>query len=321
MERELLQESNYEFRVSPEPQVWYVAEEESQNLPEQEFIEACLAKPPTETVEDVGAVAHETNRIPDPRILIIRDGNILRLDEVKVDESIEKESYLGRVEYLAFEKIKQWANTMDKGTEAWFSAPFPGMYPVSKIDLGTIRYSKSGEKILLKRAILLDIDSGTLLSIFNNFASKMNAQKLGISEEMRSTPLFFNENQLPLLLKEVSMYTNQIQQVENGEDLKIKLVTYSKLEKIHREIYSSTYYSREMDYMYVRRRAEEENMIGDKPESCPTAKTAFQSFSGTETEESSFPCPRCNQPIPSGQGITTCPHCGLTKEEAGSTCG
>jgi hypothetical protein len=40
-----------------------------------------------------------------------------------------------------------------------------------------------------------------------------------------------------------------------------------------------------------------------------------------EIIESSFPCPRCGGSIPSGLGITTCPHCGLTKEEAGSTCG
>jgi hypothetical protein len=40
-----------------------------------------------------------------------------------------------------------------------------------------------------------------------------------------------------------------------------------------------------------------------------------------EIVESSFPCPRCGGSIPSGLGITTCPHCGLTKEQAGSTCG
>lgn len=39
-----------------------------------------------------------------------------------------------------------------------------------------------------------------------------------------------------------------------------------------------------------------------------------------EVMENSFPCPKCGQPIPSGRGITTCPHCGITKEEAGSTC-
>lgn len=38
-------------------------------------------------------------------------------------------------------------------------------------------------------------------------------------------------------------------------------------------------------------------------------------------EGKSFNCPRCNGKIESGKGIETCPHCGLTKQEAGSACG
>lgn len=49
---------------------------------------------------------------------------------------------------------------------------------------------------------------------------------------------------------------------------------------------------------------------------------AIDAFGNTrEITESSFPCPGCGGLIPSGFGITTCPHCGLTKEKAGSTCG
>lgn len=33
-----------------------------------------------------------------------------------------------------------------------------------------------------------------------------------------------------------------------------------------------------------------------------------------------FHCPGCGGQIPSGLGITTCPHCALTKEQAGSKC-
>lgn len=36
--------------------------------------------------------------------------------------------------------------------------------------------------------------------------------------------------------------------------------------------------------------------------------------------EGHFHCPGCGGKITSGMGITTCPHCGLTKEEAGSKC-
>ena len=36
--------------------------------------------------------------------------------------------------------------------------------------------------------------------------------------------------------------------------------------------------------------------------------------------ENHFHCPGCGSQIESGKGITKCPHCGLTKEEAGSKC-
>ena len=43
-----------------------------------------------------------------------------------------------------------------------------------------------------------------------------------------------------------------------------------------------------------------------------------------ETQSNSFPCPKCHQPIPSGEGRTQCPHCGVTKQqhakEVGQTC-
>lgn len=44
----------------------------------------------------------------------------------------------------------------------------------------------------------------------------------------------------------------------------------------------------------------------------------------TDNKSSSFPCPKCHRPIPSGEGRTQCPHCNLTKEqyakEVGQTC-
>lgn len=36
--------------------------------------------------------------------------------------------------------------------------------------------------------------------------------------------------------------------------------------------------------------------------------------------ENHFHCPSCKGQIESGRGITTCPHCGLTKEQSGSNC-
>ena len=60
--------------------------------------------------------------------------------------------------------------------------------------------------------------------------------------------------------------------------------------------------------------------------------SALSSFGGSQTlpglvsigitgaigveSESNFDCPKCSGKIDSGKGITTCPHCGFTKEQA-----
>ena len=46
----------------------------------------------------------------------------------------------------------------------------------------------------------------------------------------------------------------------------------------------------------------------------------FLPFSVSEFALNYFHCPGCGGQIESGRGITTCPHCGLTKEQAGSKC-
>jgi len=44
--------------------------------------------------------------------------------------------------------------------------------------------------------------------------------------------------------------------------------------------------------------------------------TVFTS-AATSNHESSFNCPKCHKAIPSGLGITVCPHCGAKKEDYG----
>lgn len=293
---------------------------------EQKFIDECLTNTPSEAVEDVSSEVHETNRIPDPRILLVDGENILRLDGVQVDDSIEKVSYLGKVEYEAFKKIKRWSRENESGVEIWFSPSFDGIYPVEKIDIGEIRHASNGTKVLFKKAILLDIEKDDFLNRANNFALSIGCEDFKSSEALRSEPIFCTRTEMKILLSSISGLTNQIEMISKGEDLYKKSETYQKLSHIHKEIHvSSDRYCRN-DYYYIRERAQEEKMMGEKSVSCPSSKTAFQSFSGDyrgeiNTNEAYFECPRCHGLIKSGLGITTCPHCGLTKEEAGSTCG
>jgi hypothetical protein len=294
-----LQTAQSDFLVSPT--FLQSLEYTELRLKKQKFIDDLLKNRPRETIEDVGSVVHETQRIPDPRILIIRNGQILTLFNDNVDTHIEKTSYLGELEYRAFQEIKKWANTEADGAEVWFSAPFPGVYPVSKIDLGEIAYSSDKKtKVLLKKAILLDIDSEALLTIANNFAAAIGAESFSSTEELRSRPFFCTQTELNIFYEMVSIYTDQVDQIKKGDDLKIKLNTYQRLTTIHQTIYSSGQIFKS-EYYNLRRAAEEQGLVGDKSESCPVgSQTAFQAMSGgLEAMHGKFVknCGNCGKPI------------------------
>lgn len=323
MSTELLQPDQPNFLVSTNfLQIAYVSE---RRQIEQLFIDNLLYTHPSEPVEDIGAVIHETNRIPDSRILIISDGKILRLDGVEVDKSIEKYSHLGSLEYLAYLKIKDWANREDCGAEIWFSAPFPEnlppekqIYTVSKVDIGEIRYSSDeSTKVLLKKAILLDIDSQTLFLIANKFADRIGIKRFSSVDELRSSPVFCTETELQEFFQMISNYTNQISMVEDGSDLTTKISTYVKLRSISKEGYVANKTSKIEIYNYLRMRADQEKMIGNQSESCPVAlQTAFQSFSsgseilGVKTLDCT--CPSCDQKVKAliFDSQIHCPNCG-----------
>lgn len=321
MSKELLyQEKSLSFSIIPET---IVSSKEFHF--EQNFIEKCLVNAPSEVVEDVSSEVHETNRIPDPRILIIDGVNILRLDKKPVDDSIEKRSYLGKLEYEAFEKIKEWAISNESGVEIWFSPSFQGVYPVEKIDIGEIRYASNGTKILLKKAILLDIGALDFLNIANNFALSIGYESFESSETLRANPIFCTHIEMERFLLSISGLTTQIEMIFRGEDLNKKSETYQRLSNIHEGIHVLPNYYYQSDYYRIREIAEKEGIMGNNSVSCPSSKTAFQSFSGdyrgeVDTDEKYFECPRCHGLIRSGLGITICPHCGLTKEEAGPIC-
>ena len=286
---------------------------------EQKFIDRCLNSPPSEAVEDVSSEVHETNRIPDPRILIIDGKNILRLDGKRVDDSIEKNSYLGRLEYEAFVKIKEWSSENNDGVELWFSPSFDGIYPVEKIDIGEIRYASNGTKILLKKAVLLDIGRNDFLELANNFTMSIGYSGFTSSEILRARPIFCTRPEMEKLLSSLSGLTNQIEMISKGEDLYKKSENYQTLTHFHEEINISPDYRYRSDYYYIRERAEQEKMLGEKSVSCPSVSTAFQSFSGdyhggVEDEYGSltFTCPHCGatNTRPYGKLLSNCQHCG-----------
>jgi len=254
---------------------------------ELDFIDTCLRIHPTQLVENIASDSHETRRIPDPYIFPLRDKKLLTPNGTIIENNIRNDSALDSVELKAFLKIQDWAESNDEGTAYWFSPPFLGKYDKGKVVASQILYDLDGQKILFNRAIDLDVDTKTILSIANNISEKTGSELITDPELLRQTPIFSRGGQLEILLDEISAYTDQNQMVEEGTDIDLKIETYSKLlviEKMSGFLYSNTSGSQ---YFHAHQIAEEEGLIGKHIGSCGQGVklSAFEAFSEGGSQE------------------------------------
>lgn len=254
---------------------------------ELDFIQSCLSIHPSQLVENIASDSHETRRIPDPYIFLVKDKKILTLNGEVIEKSIRNDSSLDSMELKAFLEIQDWAENNNQGTAFWFSPPFPGKYDKGKVVASQILHDCDKQKILFNRNIILDVNTKTILLIANNISEKMGLDLIADPELLRQTPIFSEHNQLEVLLSEISAYTNQSQVVENGTDIDLKVETYSRLlviEKMSGVSYSDTFYSQ---YLYVHQIAEEQGLIGKHVGSCGQGVklSAFEAFSEGGVQE------------------------------------
>lgn len=253
---------------------------------ELDFIQSCLSIHPSQLVENIASDSHETRRIPDPYIFLVKDKKILTLNGEVIEKSIRNDSSLDSMELKAFLEIQDWAENNNQGTAFWFSPPFPGKYDKGKVVASQI-YNFDNQKVLFNRNIVLDVNSKTILLIANNISEKMGSDLINDPELLRQTPIFSEHNQLEVLLDEISAYTDQNQMVEEGTDIDSKTVTYSKLlviEKTSGFLYSNT---SDSQYLYAHQIAEEEGLIGKHIGSCGQGVklSAFEAFSEGGVQE------------------------------------
>lgn len=247
---------------------------------ELDFIQTCLSIHPSQLVENIASDSHETRRFPDPYIFLIRDKKLLTPNGGIIENNIRNDSDIDSAELKAFMKIQDWAESCDKGTAFWFSLPFWGKYDKGKVVASQI-YNLGGEKILFNRAIDLDVDGKTIISIANNISEITGSDLITDPELLRQTPIFSGRDLLKVLLDEISPYTDQNQMVEKGTDIDSKIETYSKLqviEKMSGFLYSNT---SDSQYSYAHQIAEEQGLIGKHIGSCGQSGklSAFEAFS------------------------------------------
>ena len=248
---------------------------------ELDFVQTCLSIHPSQLVENIASDSHETRRIPDPYIFLVKDKKLVTPNGAVIEKSIRNDSNLDSMELKAFIKIQDWAESCDEGTSLWFSPPFPGKYDKGKVVASQILYGLDGKKILFNRNIVLDVNTKTILLVANNMSEKMGLDLMTDPGLLRQTPIFSEHNQLEILLDEISAYTDQNQMVEKGTDIDSKIETYSKLliiEKMSGFVYSNT---SDSQYLYAHQIAEEQGLIGKYIGSCGQSGklSAFEAFS------------------------------------------
>lgn len=286
----------------------------SAELPTQTVLKF-LETPASQRSEELASQSMETRRIPDPYFFIIQDGKLISPSNGKpIEDAVTRNNFIEEEEYVALLKIQDWAETENGGTVLWFSPPYAGGYQNLKIIVSEIVDTDMG-KVLFNRAVVLDVGISESLTIANLFSH----ETIKHPETLRQTPIFLKDGDD--WKKTLSFFTDQIDLIDQGEDIKIKTSTLAEVNKIYTYVVANGYNSQQ-SYLDAYRLAEERGLIGNKADSCTTSNTqsAFGVFLENSLTESSFDCPGCGKPIPSGRGITVCPHCGLTKEEAGSIC-
>lgn len=264
------------------------------------FVSRLLKNPPLQLDEEVASDSHETRRIPDPYVFIAQGSQLQTPSGEVVENSIDKDSYLGRLELKAFQRIQEWSILNDSGVAVWFSPPYPGRYPVSKIIMSEISES-DGTKVLFNRGVVLDRDADTLVRLANGLVGEDYFTE---PEVLRETPVFPNQDEFGRWFEDLTTYTSQVEMIKSNRDILIKSDTYVQISQLR-----STYpvYERNRAYEDLRRVADSQGLIGEYVGSCPTLamtglSTPFEKFLNHSSPMGEkrilcCTCPFCNKQV------------------------
>ena len=246
------------------------------------------------------------------------------------------------LENHAFELIEFWAIQQFSKNLAWFSPPDEKHgYTEARLVVSEIEKSENETRITC-RAFCLPYSEDECLNLAKEIAETSDHNMVGINsgDALRKYPVYFNppENQtweeyLEEKIKEPKIW----EKIKNGEDIKNKDEAL-KLSTPIVEKYFDLIMADKKAYEYVLIGASMEKemflsggVIFQSSGSCGVSNQgALEIFKRNpgifnsvftkatmSTQERSFSCPKCNKAIPSGLGITVCPHCGARKEDYG----
>jgi len=271
-------------------------------------------KPREQVIVELASFATETKRVPDKYHFLVTDKLISPITNQSIEDSVDKQSDIGRLEFEAFEKIQDFAVKNEQGTAIWISPLVENKYPSSKIIFSTIKKEPGRQKALYNTSLVVDTNEKECLDIANLVS---DSEYFTEADQLRKSPIFVPTKIAKLWMKNLSVVYEQLKEksYQKGVAFSALNIILSKLPQ-NFDFYAQA--------RYIVEAAREKELLGDYKTSCvsggssdkPTAVELFTKNS-QDFKDAFFECPKCHRPIPSGQGITTCPHCGAKKEDYG----
>lgn len=255
------------------------------------FIESWRIQDTKRLEQELISVHKETNRQPDIYHFVVGDEDLI---DPQTGRSIFDFIAQG-VEWEVAQKLKSWATLNNNGLAVWISPRLEGVYPCNKIIIHNLAYTLDGKKVVLNSAILFD-------------------GELENPEELRKT--LFTMDDSPENFSKIFEFLKQATTFETQN-------THHSLELNAR--YFAARIKQGVDPRLIVEEMQKTGFLGKNPISCRLQQT-FSYFLDSRSlisiliKQEFFECPKCKGKIPSGRGITKCPHCGVTKEEVGSRC-
>lgn len=251
---------------------------------------------------------------------------------------VKESDYLENHGFLLME---HWAKEGFSKNLAWFSPPDEKHgYTEARLVVSE-REKNENETIIICRAFCLPYSEEECIDIAKDIAktSDHNIVSINSGDTLRAFPVFFNPPKnltwyeyLEEKIKEPEIW----KKVRDGDDYKSKDEALRLSRPIVNEYFdlimaaNSAY-----EYVLVGALMEKEwvssNIIFQANGSCGVSnQAALEMFNRSpglfndifskaamSNHEKSFECPKCHKAIPSGLGITVCPHCGARKEDYG----
>jgi len=166
-------------------------------------------KPVEQKIEEFLSFGTETKRIPDRYKLIIKERLFSPITGKPVEDSVEKDSPVGKIEFEAFKKIQDFAVNNETGTAIWISPLIEGLYPSSKIIFSSID-QENGEKILFNCSLILDANEKECLDLAN-LISISEGIKFNNTNEIRKNPIFMDTKMAISWMESLVMLKDQFE--------------------------------------------------------------------------------------------------------------